>query len=102
MAALFVAVSPAPPATPSVHVRDFAYAPSALVVTAGTIVRFVNDDDEAHTVTAVDRYFDSAGMDTGAAWSHRFVKPGTYAYFCALHPYMHGTVVVRAAEAKPR
>jgi plastocyanin len=56
----------------------------------------VNDDGEAHAVTAVDKSFDSAGLDSGDACTHSFTKPGTYAYFCALHPYMKGVIVVRA------
>jgi plastocyanin len=81
-------------ATVSVHIKDFAFAPKTLSVPAGTVVRFVNDDGEAHTVTAADRSFDSTGLDTGNAWAYRFAKPGRYPYFCALHPYMKGTIVV--------
>jgi plastocyanin len=93
-----LALSPAPSAsstpTATVHVKNFAYAPATLSVAAGTTVRFVNDDGEAHTVTASDKSFDSGGLDTGEAWSHRFTSAGTFAYFCAVHPYMHGTIVV--------
>lgn len=89
--------APAPTAGPTVHIKDFAYHAATLTVTPGTTVRFVNDDGEAHTVTAVDKSFDSSGMDTGDAWTHSFSKPGTYAYFCALHPYMKGVIVVRAS-----
>jgi plastocyanin len=86
----------APGATPTatVHIRNFAYVPQKLSVARGTAVRFVNDDDEAHTVTATDRSFDSGGLDTGDTWTHRFTAAGTTGYFCALHPYMRGTVVV--------
>jgi plastocyanin len=80
-----------------VHIRMFAFVPSKVVVSAGQTVRFVNDDDEAHTVTASDKSFDSAGLDTGDSWSHVFSKTGTFNYFCALHPYMKGVVVVSAA-----
>jgi plastocyanin len=79
-----------------VHIKNFAYSPATLTVAPGTTVRFVNDDGEAHTVTAVDKSFDSAGLDTGDAWTHAFTRPGTYAYFCAMHPYMKGSIVVRA------
>jgi plastocyanin len=79
-----------------VHVKDFSYHSALLTVTPGTTVRFINDDGEAHTVTAVDASFESGGLDTADVWSHRFIKPGTYAYFCTLHPYMKGIVVVRA------
>ena len=96
--ALLAALGTAPTAAPSpaVHIKDFAYHPATITVAPGTTVRFVNDDGEAHTVTAVDKSFDSAGLDSGDAWTHSFSKPGRYAYFCALHPYMKGAVVVRA------
>jgi plastocyanin len=95
MAALVAAAPPAPPAA-IVRIDDFAYRPATLTVTTGTVVRFVNDDAEPHTVTATGRTFDSGGLDTGDAWTHRFDRAGTYAYFCALHPYMKGSIVVRA------
>ena len=93
-----LALGPAPassslPAT-TVHIKDFKYVPATVTVAAGATVRFVNDDGEAHTVTASDKSFDSGGLDSGEAWSHRFTSVGTFAYFCAVHPYMHGTVVV--------
>jgi plastocyanin len=96
LAALGTSPTPAPAAGQTVHIKDFSYHAATLSVAPGTTVRFVNDDGEAHTVTAVDKTFDSAGMDMGDAWTHTFTKPGTYAYFCALHPYMKGVVVVRA------
>lgn len=86
-------------ATATVHIKNFAFAPPKLTVPAGTVVRFVNDDGEAHTITAENRSFDSTGIDGGDAWAYRFAKPGTFDYFCALHPYMKGAVVVVPAGA---
>ena len=92
--ALLGAATASPDAAVTVHIKNFAYAPATLSVKPGTVVRFVNDDSEAHTVTAVDKSYDSAGLDTGDAWTHRFATAGTYKYFCALHPYMRGAIVV--------
>ena len=78
----------------TVHIRGFAFVPAVVRVVPGTAVRFVNDDSEAHTVTSSDKRFDSGGLDTNDAWTHVFSAVGTYAYFCALHPYMKGSVVV--------
>lgn len=75
--------------------KNFAYVPASVTVHAGDTVAFVNDDDEAHTVTAVDKSFASGGLDTGDTWKHVFAKPGSYKYFCELHPFMKGTVVVK-------
>src|SRR5579871_1180054 len=96
LAALPVLTAAAAPATPAavVHIKNFAFVPATVTVPAGATVRFVNDDGEAHTVTSDAKTFDSGGLDSGDAWSYRFATPGSYPYFCAVHPYMHGTVVV--------
>jgi plastocyanin len=88
--------APAAPAA-TVHIKNFAFVPPLLNVTVGTSVTFVNDDQEPHTATAADKSFDSAALDTNESWHHTFVKPGTCAYFCEMHPYMKGTLVVTAA-----
>ncbi|HZT13663.1 MAG TPA: cupredoxin domain-containing protein [Candidatus Baltobacteraceae bacterium] len=78
----------------TVHVKDFAYSPSTLRIHTGDSVTFVNDDDEAHTATAADKSFDSAGLDTHDTWTHRFTRSGKFAYICTLHPWMKGVVIV--------
>jgi plastocyanin len=84
-------------ASPAAHVtiNHFAFEPAQLSVAAGTTVTWVNNDEEAHTVTALDRSYASAGLEHEEAYTHRFATPGTYTYFCALHPHMTATVVVR-------
>jgi plastocyanin len=77
-----------------VTIEGFAYKSPHLTVSTGDSVRFVNKDSEAHTVTSKSGVFDSGGLDTGDAWTYRFTKPGTYYYFCELHPYMKGSIVV--------
>jgi plastocyanin len=89
---------PAPDAT--VHIAGFAYKPPTVNIHTGQTVLFVNDDNDAHTVTAKDKSFDSGGLDTHDHWTHTFTKPGTYEYFCALHPYMKAVVVVSDAAGK--
>ena len=78
----------------TVHIKDFSYHPAPLHIAVGDTVKFVNDDQEAHTVTAADKSFDSAGLDTGDTWTYTFKKPGKYAYFCSLHPWMKAVVIV--------
>ncbi len=84
-------------AAPAVRIQNDAYVPAILTIAAGQTVTFTNADDDAHTVTAVDGTFDSKGLDTNAAWRHTFARPGVYRYFCELHPFMKGTIVVKAA-----
>jgi plastocyanin len=97
-AAAHAAVPPLLPAVATVHIKDFKYHPPALTIHVGDRVTFVNDDDEAHTVTATDKSFDSEGLDTAGTWQHVFNNPGTYHYFCELHPYMKATIVVLPAS----
>ena len=91
--ALTMGATPAP----NVTIRNDAFSPDAITVTAGQPVVFDNEDDDAHTVTANDGSFDSKGLDTHQRWTHVFAKPGRYAYFCTLHPFMKGVVVVKGA-----
>ena len=82
----------------TVHIKNFTFVPAALTVPAGSTVTFVNDDNEPHTATAIDKSFDSEALDTNERWQHTFVKPGTFAYFCEMHPMMKRTLIVNAAE----
>ena len=81
----------------TVRIKNFAFVPVKLTITAGTTVVFVNDDDEPHTATAANKAFDSEAIDTKKSWKHAFARPGTFAYYCELHPQMRGQIVVTAA-----
>jgi plastocyanin len=76
-----------------VVIRNFAYAPKALNVKAGTTVTWRNADAAPHTVTG--RGFGSEVLNRNGTYTRRFARAGTYAYICALHPAMKGSVVVR-------
>ena len=91
-----VAPSPEPSPISTIQIRDFAFVPATVTIRAGQTVRFVQDDSTAHTVTAVDKSFDSGNLDKGKTWTHTFDKEGTYAYLCAYHPTMRGTVIVKS------
>jgi plastocyanin len=97
LAALAAAPAMARPqqATNTVAIQNFAFAPQVLTVTAGTTVTWTNSDEDPHTVTATDKSFHSAALDTGGKYSFTFAKPGEYAYFCSLHPHMTGKIIVR-------
>jgi plastocyanin len=85
----------ATPATP-VQIKNFAFMPQPLIVKVGTTVTWTNTDDDPHTVTATDKSFHSAALDTDGKYSFTFTKPGEYAYFCSLHPHMTGKIIVKA------
>jgi plastocyanin len=84
-------------AAAQVVIDNFAYSPREITVTAGTRVTWVNHDDSPHTVTstAKPKAFDSGAMDTDASFAFTFAAPGTYEYFCAVHPHMTGKVIVK-------
>lgn len=81
----------------AVTIDNFAFGPAAITVAAGTKVTWTNRDDEPHTVVSADqpRPFKSGALDTGDSFSFTFDKPGTYRYFCSIHPHMTGTIVVQ-------
>ncbi|MDB5095285.1 MAG: copper-binding protein [Candidatus Eremiobacteraeota bacterium] len=89
--------SPPSPATPGaiVHMKNFAFGPDSVTLLAGQSVRFIEDDDSPHTVTATDRSFDSGNLNKGDKWDRTFPVAGTYTYICAYHPYMKGTIIVK-------
>jgi plastocyanin len=77
-----------------VAIENFAFAPNALTVAAGTAVVFDNRDDIPHTVVAVDKSFRSKALDTGDSFRITLTQPGEFEYFCGLHPHMTGKIVV--------
>jgi plastocyanin len=77
-----------------VKIDNFTFAPATITVRAGGTVTWVNDDDIPHAIAADDHSFKSKVMDTDGRFSTTFAKPGTYGYFCSLHPHMTGKVVV--------
>jgi plastocyanin len=80
-----------------IHIDNFTYDPAEVTVQAGTKVTWINRDDVPHTATssAKPRVFDSKALDTDETFSFIFDKPGTYEYFCAVHPKMTGRVIVK-------
>jgi len=75
-------------------VDNFSFAPEAATVAVGTTVRWTNRDDVPHNIVSTEQQFKSPVLDTDEQFSHRFDQPGSYRYFCSLHPKMTGRVVV--------
>ena len=86
---------PTPSTANHVMVENFSFQPGALTVKAGTTVTWVNHDDEPHTVNENNKTFKSGTLDTDAKFSYKFTSPGTYSYFCSLHPRMTGQIIVK-------
>ena len=77
-----------------VHIANLSFRANEVRVRAGTRVRWVNDDQLQHTVTADDGAFDSGLIDPGSSFERVFDRPGTYSYHCTPHPFMQGRVIV--------
>jgi plastocyanin len=78
----------------TIAIEDFAFAPARTEVRAGAKVTFTNADRAPHTATAGGG-FDTGVLMQGASKTVTIARQGTFAYVCALHPYMKATVVVR-------
>jgi len=74
--------------------EKWGYAPGTRKIQPGTWVTWSNNGQDPHTVTAVDSSFDSANLDPSEGFSWFFDQSGTFPYFCALHPWMTGKIVV--------
>jgi len=96
LSAAFPAAS-AQAADTEVKIDHHAFIPQRVAVKAGTTVTWINDDDVPHTVASSTKLFKSKALDTGDKFSFTFTTPGAYQYFCSVHPYMTGAIVVEAA-----
>jgi plastocyanin len=76
-------------------IKDFHFTPEVLKVKSGETITWINRDEEPHTVVSVEKQFKkSAPLDTDEEFTVTAGAPGTYSYFCSVHPKMTGTVVV--------
>jgi len=95
--------SPAIAADAAVKIGNFTFSPQQARVKVGTKVIWTNEDDIPHTIVSPPG-IRSQPLDTDQSFSFTFMKPGTYKYFCSLHPHMTGVIVVEAvgADAGPQ
>src|SRR5271163_4286689 len=84
-----------PAKTADVKIDNFSSGPATATVPVGTTITWTNHDDIPHTVVSTDGVFKSKVLDTDEKFTFTFDKPGTYAYFCSIHPKMTGKVVVQ-------
>ena len=78
-----------------IEIKDFAFNPQTLTVKSGETVTWINRDEEPHTVVSVEKQFKkSTALDTDQEFTITAGAPGTYTYYCSVHPKMTGTIVV--------
>ena len=80
----------------AIKIDNFSFGPATITIAAGSTVTWTNNDDVPHVVTSDDnKMFKSKALDTDDHFSFTFTKPGTYNYYCAIHPKMTAKIVVQ-------
>ena len=82
---------------PPVSIVDYSFSPGTTTVHVGDTITWTNAGKQPHSATANDHSFDTGILRSGQSAAHTFSAAGTFTYFCIVHPYMHGTIVVLAA-----
>jgi plastocyanin len=90
--------APADGETVTVEIGDFVYEPTPIEISVGQSVMWINVHNQAHTATGNgDQRWDTGNLAPDATSEPvLFEEPGSFAYICALHPFMEGTVEVSA------
>jgi predicted secreted protein with PEFG-CTERM motif len=97
--------APSGTAVPGCEETNECFIPASVTIHAGGEVTWSNDDSAAHTVTSgtaaegPDGNFDSSLFMAGTTFSVTLDEEGTYPYFCMVHPWMAGEIIVEAAKA---
>ena len=117
---MFTVLIPKGSANPEVDITKLGpmqwYLPRQITVHTNDTITWKNNDTEAHTVTSgvspgieslmnnkrgtPNGIFDSGFFKPGQSWTHTFTNPGTYTYFCTIHPWMEGIITVQGAQAQ--
>ena len=89
-------LKPRPNNASSVEIKidNFSFAPTSLVIKSGTRITWTNRDDIPHTVVENDKLFKSKVLDTDETFAFTPTQPGTYKYYCSIHPKMTAEIVV--------
>jgi plastocyanin len=116
----FTVMIPKGSANPEVDITKLGprqwYLPRQITIHTNDTITWINNDTEAHTVTSgigagieslmnnkrgtPNGIFDSGTFKPGQSWTHTFSNPGTFAYFCTIHPWMEGIVTVQGGKAQ--
>ena len=87
--------APTPKAPLNVSIASFAFSPEAVAASPGQTIIWMNNDRVPHTVTNVDKLWDSRSIAPGQSFSVTLDRAGTYAYYCAIHRHMTAKIIVR-------
>ena len=82
--------------TNQIVIKDFHFNPQVITVRSGEKITWTNRDEEPHTIVSVEKQFKkSSALDTDQEFTITAGAPGTYTYYCSVHPKMTGTIVVK-------
>ena len=97
------AAAPAASGAMQVTIQNYAFSPATLTIPAGTTVVWTNKDTAPHTVTVRSGpvTFSSPNLQQGDTFTYTFTQPGTYQYYCAVHPNMTASVTVMGSTPTP-
>jgi plastocyanin len=102
LATLLMVLVPAPAAAETTHVTiaQYAYNSASVTVRVGDSITWMNHDQAQHDVvtTSAPAAFQSPLLANGQSWTFQFTQPGTYSYYCSVHPDMRAEVVVLPAD----
>lgn len=94
--------------TPGCEETNSCYSPFSVVINVDDKVVWINKDSSVHTVSSgnpadgPDGEFDSDLFMPNEQFSHYFEKPGSFSYFCLVHPWMAGEIIVQGEKTEPR
>jgi plastocyanin len=78
-----------------VSISNFSFQPAKLEVSPGTRIVWTNKDSDPHTVDSTKGVWTSEALDTNSQFARSFKSTGTFSYFCSIHPFMHGAIIVK-------
>ena len=86
------------PTARTIEIKDFPFQPNSISVPVGTTATWINHDSVAHTITSDDGKFDSGTIESGGEFKFTFSQPGSYGYYCKIHPSMKGEVMITMSQ----
>jgi plastocyanin len=92
------AAAPSGAGEQGVSIRNFTFEPGTITVKTGARITVSNRDSTAHTATSDDgSSFDTRSIDPGSSSTITLNRTGRVTYHCSIHPFMHGTIIVKGA-----
>jgi plastocyanin len=79
----------------AIVIKDFKFGPPTLTVAKGTTLKVANADGTTHTLSAKNASFTTGDLASGKSATIKLNRAGTFSYYCKIHNYMTGTLVVK-------